>query len=204
MLEVKSSRIAKKVLLATLIGGLTFTAPVAAVKAFAADEEVLFEDQDDDYKTEDIKEDDVVKDNTVVEPVQEETKEEPKQEEKKEEEKKNDGGSCVTPDNGYDEKAGQYWDPSIKTEVEKKHLVPDTPPETPPTPPTPPVTPPETPVNTPETPAPAPAPTPAPAPKTGDITLNEIFALLAGLSIGGAGISYVASKVTYDKAIKRK
>ena len=208
MLKVKSSksaRLNKKLVLAALVGGLTFTSPLMSTRVFAEEnEEVLFEDQEDDYKTEDIKEDDVVKDNTVVDPVQEEKKEEQKQEEKK-----NDGGSCVTPDNGYNEEEGKYWDPNIKTEAEKKGLVPDTPPETPPTPP---VTPPETP-ETPETPStpaptptptPAPAPAPAPAPKTGDISLSEIFALLAGLSVTVGGLSYINGKKAYNNTLKRK
>ena len=219
MLEVKSYRKSKMnkkqylLVLAALVGGLSLTSPMAT-KVYA-EEEVLYEDDTDDYKTEDIKEDDVVRDNTVV-PSEEQKQEEPKQEEQKPEEKqeenKNDGGSCVTPDNGYDEKAGEYWDPNIKTEEEKKVLVPDTPPETPETPETPktPETPetPETPKTpeTPETPqpTPTPAPTPAPAPKTGDLTMAEIIKLLAGLGVTIGGLGYVAGNVAYNKTKKRK
>ena len=236
MLKINNSRKSKMtkkqyfMLLGTMVASLSFTAPVLSIKALAAEnEEVLFEDQEDDSKTEDIKEDDVVRDNTVVpseeqkqeEQKPEEKQEEQKQEEKQEEQKQNDGGSCVTPDNGYNPEEGQYWDPSIQTEAKKKGLTPDTPPETPKTPETPetPKTPetPETPSvpETPETPSvpenpsvpeeqqPAPSPAPAPAPKTGDITMNELYALLAGLAVGANSIGMVAGKIAKNSRKKR-
>ena len=211
MLKINNSRKSKMtkkqyfMLLGAMVAGLTFTAPVTSVKALAeTNEEVLFEDDTDDYKTEDIKEDDIVKDNTVVEPEkQEEKKEEPKKEEPKQEEKKNDGGSCVTPEHGYNEEQGKYWDPNIKTEAEKKGLTPDTPPETPPTPPSTPENPtPSTPVETPVTPV-TPAPTPAPTPKTGDLNIAEILGLLAGFGIGAYGIASLSEKIS-ENIVSRK
>ena len=216
IINSKKSKLTRKqyfMILGTMVASLSFTAPVLSIKALAAeDEEVLFEDQEDDYKTEDIKEDDVVQDNTVVE--SESAKEETKHEEQKqEEENKNDGGSCVTPDKGYDEKAGENWDPEIKTESEKKHRKPVAPPLAEFIPRTPETTPEELlkypePNPTQETrqvpqqPTPASTPAPAPAPKTGDITMNELYALLAGLAVGANTIGMVAGKVA--KNIRRK
>jgi hypothetical protein len=54
----------------------------------------------------------------------------------------------------------------------------------------------------PQQPTPTPAPTPAPAPKTGDISLNEILALLAGLSVTVGGISYINGKRAYNKTLE--
>ena len=95
VINSKKTKLTKKqyfMILGAMVASLSLTAPVLSVKTLAAeDEEVLFEDQEDDYKTEDIKEDDVVQDNTVVEPepAKEETKpEEQKQEEPKQEENK--------------------------------------------------------------------------------------------------------------------
>ena len=214
IINSKKSKLTRKqyfMLLGTMVASLSFTAPVLSIKALAAeDEEVLFEDQEDDYNTEDIKEDDVVQDNTVVE--SEPAKEETKQEEQKQEENKNDGGSCVTPDKGYDEKAGENWDPEIKTESEKKHrkpvapplaeFVPRTPTETPEDLLKPVPNPTQETRQVPQQPTPAQAPAPAPAPKTGDITMNELYALLAGLAVGANTIGMVAGKVA--KNIRRK
>ena len=201
MLKINNSRKSKLtrkqyfMLLGAMIAGLSLTAPVSTIKAYAeSNEEVLFEDDTDDYKTEDIKEDDIVQDNTVVEPEkQEEKKEEPKQEEKPEE-KKNDGGSCVTPEHGYNEEQGKYWDPSIKTEAEKKGLTPDTP-NTPPTPSTP---------STPSTPTPQPTPAPQPTPKTGDLGYAEIIALLNAFGLGAYGFSRFSVKVGNEIASKKR
>ena len=203
MLKVNNSRKSKMtkkqylIALGALVTGMAFTSPVSTLTVHA-EEEVLFEDTTDDYKTEDIQEEDIVRDNTVVEPEQPK-QEEPKQEEKKEE-KKNE---CITEDNGYDEEAGKYWDPSIKTEPEKKGLEPEEPTPEEPTPeePTP-----EQPQPSPEQPQPspvqpAPNPTPAPAPKTGDLSVAEILGLLAGLSIGGYGIGNLYANA---KSKKRK
>ena len=206
-MKVKESRkikLTKKqylMILGALVANLTIVTPLTAVKSFASEDEVLFEDTEDDYKTEDIKEEDIVRDNTVVEPEetkQEESKqEEPKREEKKEE-KKNE---CITEDNGYDEEAGKYWDPSIKTEPEKKGLEPEEPTPEEPTPeePTP-----EQPQPTPEQPQPAPVqpapnPTPAPTPKTGDLSIIEILELIGGLSVGSYGISSVVTNIQSRK-----
>ena len=210
MLKVNNSRKSKMtrkqyfMLLGAMVAGLTFTAPLTSVKVLAeSNEEVLFEDDTDDYKTEDIKEDDIVKDNTVVEPEKQEEKKEEHKEEPKQEEKKNDGGSCVTPEHGYNEEQGRYWDPNIKTEAEKKGLTPDTPPETPPTPPSTPENPtPSTPVETPVTPV-TPAPTPAPTPKTGDLNIAEILGLLAGFGIGAYGIASLSEKIS-ENIVSRK
>ena len=207
MLKVNNSRKSKMtkkqylIALGALVTGMAFASPVSTLTV-QAEEEVLFEDTNDDYKTEDIKEEDIVRDNTVVEteqPKQEEKKtEEPKQEEKKEE-KKNE---CITEDNGYDEESGKDWDPSIKTEEEKKGLVPEEPTPEEPTPeePTP-----EQPEPTPEQPQPtpvptlAPNPTPAPAPKTGDLSIIEILELIGGLSVGSYGISTVVTNIQSRK-----
>lgn len=191
MLKVDSTRKSKltkaQVLMALgfSVLGISLASPTSSIKAYAANEEVLFEDTEDDYKTEEIKEEDIVRDNTVVEPVEEKPEEkeqeEPKQEEKKEE-KKNE---CITEDNGYDEEAGKYWDPSIKTEIEKKGLEENPPEEPPHNPPEEPHdNPPEETVVVPEQPQPQPTPAPAPAPKTGDLSVGEIAALFAGLSFG--------------------
>ena len=203
MLKVNNSRKSKMtkkqylIALGALVTGMAFTSPVSTLTVHA-EEEVLFEDTTDDYKTEDIQEEDIVRDNTVVEPEQPK-QEEPKQEEKKEEKK----NKCITEDNGYDEEAGKYWDPSIKTEPEKKGLEPEEPTPEEPTPeePTP-----EQPQPSPEQPQPspvqpAPNPTPAPAPKTGDLSVAEILGLLAGLSIGGYGIGNLYANA---KSKKRK
>ena len=139
----KNSKLTKKqylLILGALVGGLTVASPFAGIKAFAEetvadnaqDGDVLFEDEEDDYTVDPIDNNDEVQDNTVVDheeeqqQEQQEQKEEPKQEEpKQEEQKQNDGGDCVTPDHGYDEQAGEYWDPNIKTEPEKKNLTPE-------------------------------------------------------------------------------
>ena len=203
MLKVNNSRKSKMtkkqylIALGALVTGMAFTSPVSTLTVHA-EEEVLFEDTTDDYKTEDIQEEDIVRDNTVVEPEQPK-QEEPKQEEKKEEKK----NKYINEDNDYDEEAGKYWDPSIKTEPEKKGLEPEEPTPEEPTPeePTP-----EQPQPSPEQPQPspvqpAPNPTPAPAPKTGDLSVAEILGLLAGLSIGGYGIGNLYANA---KSKKRK
>ena len=221
MLEIKSSRKSKMnkkqylLVLAALVGGLSLTSPMTT-KAYA--EEVLYEDDTDDHKTEDIKEDDIVRDNTVVDQEeQHEEQHEEQQQEQQEEQKQSDnektGGDCVTPEHGYDEEAGEYWDPNIVTEPEKKGLVPEkhevtiTIPKKEKTTETqvenPTTTPVETQIATPVV-QPAPQPTPAQAPKTGDMTLNEILALLAGLSVTFTGLGCVAGNIVYNKTIKRK
>ena len=193
IVDSRKSKLTKKQLFMVLAGVAVLSLSTPVTSHAESNDEVLYEETEDNYETTPIDNNDRVEDNTVVQDgdkQEEEKKEEPKQEE----EKKNDGGSCVTPDNGYDEKAGEYWDPSIKTEPEKKHLTPDTPPETPPeTPPqTPPETPPQTPPTTPpETPnTPPVTPPPAQTPKTGDFTWREIAALLAGFGLVGGGIAY--------------
>ena len=224
IINSKKSKLTKKqyfMLLGAMIASLSITTPIMAVNALAADEEVLFEDEEDDYTTEDIKEDDIVEDNTVVEPEkQEEQKEEPKQEEQKqeetkEEEKKNDGGSCVTPENGYNEEEGKYWDPNIKTESEKKGLEEEPTPTPEPTPepkpepkpePTPQPTPqpnpqpnpqpvPTQPQPTPQPVQPAVTPAPVATPKTGDLSVGEILGLLAGFGLGAYGIASLSTKI---------
>lgn len=237
----KNSKLTKKqylLILGALVGGLTVASPFAGINAFAEetvadnaqDGDVLFEDEEDDYTVDPIDNNDEVQDNTVVDheeeqqqeqqEQQEQQKEEPKEEEpKQEEQKQNDGGDCVTPDHGYDEQAGEYWDPNIKTEPEKKNLTPEE--ETPDKPapykpepdkpepdkpepdkpqpdkPEPDKPEPDKPTQdqTPQPqPQPQPQPTPAPAPvqtpKTGDFTWKEIAALLAGFGLIGGGITY--------------
>ena len=107
----------KKMLLyaGLLVGALALSTP----KTVYAEEDVLYEETNDDYETEKIEETDIVRDNTVVNPVEEEKQEE-KQEEKKEEKKEEEKSTVLPDDQKGDE--GKYWDPSIKTEEEKKHI----------------------------------------------------------------------------------
>ncbi len=205
IVDSRKAKVTKKTMLialSALVASLAFVAPKASVKAYAAsNEEVLFEDDTDDYTTEKIDNNDVVENNTVVQDGDkvEETKTE---EQPKTEEKKNDGGDCVTEDHGYNEEAGKYWDPSIKTEVEKKGLTPDTP-STPVTPPSTPETPstPSTPV-TPEQPVVTPAP--KPTPKTGDLSSSKlalIYGAVGLMSLGAASLAYV---YTENKLTKKR
>ena len=216
-------------MVAFLTFGSTFAVTASAEEGIVADNaqegDVLFEDETDDYVVEKIDENDVVENNTVVEdgdkPVEETKPEDVKPEETKpEEEKKNDGGDCITEDHGYNEEAGKYWDPEIKTELEKKGLIPDVPdkpdvpdtaykPDTPSTPdkPSTPSTP-----STPVTPAPTPVvetvvtPAPKATPKTGDLSLQELFALYTGLGImtvGAGAIAYIHKENKLTKTKRR-
>ena len=107
----------KKMLLyaGLLVGALALSTP----KTVYAEDEVLYEETNDDYETEKIEETDIVRDNTVVNPVEEEKQEE-KQEEKKEETQEEEKSTVLPDDQQGDE--GKNWDPSIKTEEEKKHI----------------------------------------------------------------------------------
>ena len=210
--KAKVSKRAYYKALFSLVSALAFVTPAASVTAFATEssEEVLFEDSTDDQTVEQVDSNDVVEDNTVVsdgdnqsqQETQEDTQEQTQQQ-------TNNGGDCITEDHGYNEEAGKNWDPSIKTETEKKGLTPSTPstpPETPSTPPTDSNTPstpstPSTPVE--ETPV---TETPRVTPKTGDLTGKQIALLLASVglvSLGGASLGYVhaSNKI---KSKKRK
>ena len=207
MLRVNNSRkskLTKKqyfMAIGGLVAGLALTTPAMSINAYA--EEVLYEDNNDDYKTEDITDKDVVQDNTVTNQ-ETEKQEENKQEEQTQEENKNNGGSCVTPENGYTEGQGKDWDPSIKTEPEIKGLTPDTPPDNPPENPDTPENPTEeTTVETTQTQTVI-TTAPIAAPKTGDLSGKEIAAVLATLLGIANGVGYVVSKKTYNNSLKRK
>ena len=214
IVDRKNSKLSRRqlfMIIAGLVTGIAFSSPVVSY-AQESQEEVLYEDDEDDYTTEKIDNNDVVEDNTVVQdgdkPAEEEKQEEQKPaEEEKQEEQKHDGGSCVTPENGYDEEAGKDWDPSIKTETEKKGLTenpPDNPPDNPPS--NPPETPTEDTPSTVTTVVETPVETPAPAktPKTGDLTLKEILGVLAGLGLIAGGVSFTIANNVSDKEDKKR
>ena len=206
--KAKASKKAYYKALFSLVSALAFVTPAASVTAFATEssEEVLFEDSTDDQTVEQVDSNDVVEDNTVVSDGDNQTEE---QTQEQTQEQTNNGGDCITEDHGYNEEAGKNWDPSIKTETEKKGLTPSTPstpPETPSTPPTD--------SNTPSTPSTTSTPveetpvteTPRVTPKTGDLTGKQIALLLASVglvSLGGASLGYVhaSNKI---KSKKRK
>ncbi len=210
--KAKASKKAYYKALFSLVSALAFVTPAASVTAFATEssEEVLFEDSTDDQTVEQVDSNDVVEDNTVVsdgdnqsqQETQEDTQEQTQQQ-------TNNGGDCITEDHGYNEEAGKNWDPSIKTETEKKGLTPSTPSTPPETPSTPPSD-----SNTPSTPSTTTTPveetpvteTPRVTPKTGDLTGKQIALLLASVglvSLGGASLGYVhaSNKI---KSKKRK
>ena len=206
--KAKASKRAYYKALFSLVSALAFVTPAASVTAFATEssEEVLFEDSTDDQTVEQVDSNDVVEDNTVVSDGDNQSQQETQEQTQ---EQTNNGGDCITEDHGYNEEAGKNWDPSIKTETEKKGLTPSTPstpPETPSTPPTD--------SNTPSTPSTTSTPveetpvteTPRVTPKTGDLTGKQIALLLASVglvSLGGASLGYVhaSNKI---KSKKRK
>jgi len=115
----------KKMLLyaGLLVGALALTEPTIV---YAEEGEVLYEEQDDNYETEPIEETDIVRDNTVVNQDEEQNQEQNQEEKQEEKEENNQSendkeGSTVLPGDQQGNE-GQYWDPNIKTEEEKKHI----------------------------------------------------------------------------------
>ena len=152
------SKVAKKLYLVLLSMTLVGLNPVSSVRVYAdtqveadnaQDGDVLFQEDEGNEQQEKIEETDVVEDNTVVEEdnSNEQSNNEGEKEnngssengsgeEKKDEEKvdeNKEGSSTILPGDQQGNE-GQYWDPSIPTEEEKKHLEPTPTPTPTPTP----------------------------------------------------------------------